>query len=39
MIGVAFTFWLTLGWTEGYSEATRIFWIGPVGVIFEDSVG
>lgn len=34
LIGVSWTWWLTLGWTNGYDPDTRIFWIGPVGLVF-----
>lgn len=34
LVGVAWTWWLTFGWTQGYDAETVIFWAGPVGFIF-----
>lgn len=36
MIGVSFSWWLTFGWTKGYDPGTRIFWVGPFGLIFNE---
>lgn len=36
MVGLAVSFWLTLGWTDGYDPGTSIFWLGPIGIVFAD---
>lgn len=35
-IGFTWSWWLTFGWTAGYEEGEKIFWLGPIGLLFDE---